>query len=86
MRRMSKRVEVEVVIPFGNHSSLKAITKALNTNEVDPPTHKSQLRITARQKSLILHVQADELPSLRAVLNSNLRSVLAWKRIVEALE
>jgi tRNA threonylcarbamoyladenosine modification (KEOPS) complex Pcc1 subunit len=54
-------------------------------DEKNWPTPKAATRIMIRKKSLTLIVQTNDISSLRAVLNTNLRLLLTWKRIVGSL-
>ncbi len=72
-------------MPFRSLSSLKAIKTAMVVDEKNWPTQKAATRIMTRKKTLTLNVQTDNISFLRAVLNTNLRLLLTWRRIVDAL-
>ena len=54
-------------------------------DQKNPPNKKALVKTTVRKKGLIIHIRADDIPSLRATLNSNLRILLAWKRIAKGI-
>jgi tRNA threonylcarbamoyladenosine modification (KEOPS) complex Pcc1 subunit len=85
MRRSGKAIEADLTIPFSSSSSLEAIRRAMIVDDKNPPNTKALVKVRVRGRTLVLHVQADDIPSLRAALNSNLRLVLAWRRIVSAI-
>jgi len=81
----TRGIRAEIVVPFKSRMSLQAIREAMIVDERKPPTSKVSVRTTTRGRELVLQIQADDIPSLRAALNSNLRLVLTWMRIVGAL-
>ncbi len=86
MRRSEKTIEADIAISFKSSSSLDAICRAMIVNEKNPPNAKALVKVGKQGRKLVLRIQADDIPSLRAVLNSNLRTVSAWKRIASDLD
>ncbi|MGQ9542854.1 MAG: KEOPS complex subunit Pcc1 [Candidatus Bathyarchaeia archaeon] len=80
------KVEARIMVPFISYSSLKAIWRAIATDEKDQPTPRASFKTKIEKRTLRLIIKTDDISSLRATLNSNIRIVLAWMRIVEALK
>ena len=55
-------------------------------DQKNPPNKKALIKTTVQKKELIIHISADDIPSLRATLNSNLRILLAWIRIAKGIK
>ncbi len=82
---MDKPLNADIVIPFDSTDSLQAIHKAIVVDQKNPPNRKALVRTAVRKRELIIHISADDIPSLRATLNSNLRILLAWNRIADGI-
>ena len=85
MRHLSNKVKAEVVIPFSSLSSIRAIRKALAVDEKHPPNANASVKFAIQKRKLLLYIQAKDISTLRAVLNSHLRLLLAWRRITDFL-
>jgi len=86
LRATDRAIRAEVVVPFKSRRSLQAIKKAMIVDERKPLTSRASVRTSTRGRELVLRIQADDISSLRAALNSNLRLVLTWMRTVDALD
>ena len=86
LNRISKPLTADIVIPFDSNDSLQAIHKAIMVDQKNPPNKKALVKAIVRKQELIVHISADDIPSLRATLNSNLRILLAWKRIAKGIK
>lgn len=86
LNRIDKPLKADIVIPFDSTTSLQAIHKAIVVDQKHPPNRKALVRTTVQKLELIIHISADDIPSLRATLNSNLRILLAWKRIADGIK
>lgn len=86
LNRIDKPLNANIVIPFDSTNSLVAIHKAIMVDQKNPPNKKAFVRTTVRKRELIIHISADDMPSLRATLNSNLRILLAWNRIANRIK
>jgi len=85
MEGRNRALKAEVVIPFKSYRSLKAIWKAMVTDEENQPTPRASVKVKTHKRRLVFQIQADDISSLRATLNSNLRVLLAWRRIADSL-
>ena len=79
LNRIEKPLKADIVIPFDSTKSLQAIHQAIVVDQKHQPNKKALVRT-------IIHISADDIPSLRATLNSNLRVLLAWKNIAEGIK
>ena len=86
MNRIDKPLKADIIIPFESTTSLQAICKAIIVDQKHPPNRKALVRTTVKKRELIIQINADDIPSLRATLNSNLRILLAWKRIADGIK
>ena len=86
LKRIDKPLKADIVIPFNSTTSLQAIHKAIVVDQKYPPNRKALVRTTVQKRELIIHISADDIPSMRATLNSNLRILLAWKRIADGIK
>lgn len=86
LNRIEKPLKADIVIPFDSTTSLQAIHKAIVVDQKHQPNKKTLVRTTVQKRELIIHIKADDIPSLRATLNSNLRILLAWKRIADGIK
>ncbi|MBS7622520.1 hypothetical protein KEJ39_02435 [Candidatus Bathyarchaeota archaeon] len=86
MREAGRAVRADVVVPFRSRASLLAIKAAMIVDEREPPTSRVSVKTMLRGMRLVLRISADDISSLRAALNSNLRLVLTWIRIAAALD
>jgi|GEM_PF-1151014 len=86
LNRIEKTYKADIVIPFDSAKSLQAIQKAIVVDQKHQPNKKASVRTKVQKRELIIHISADDIPSLRATLNSNLRVLLAWKRIAEVIK
>jgi tRNA threonylcarbamoyladenosine modification (KEOPS) complex Pcc1 subunit len=79
-------LKADIVIPFDSVTSLEAIYKAIVVDQKNPPNRKALIRTSVEKRKLIIRISADDIPSMRATLNSNLRILLAWKRIADGIK
>ncbi|WP_455280301.1 KEOPS complex subunit Pcc1 [[Eubacterium] cellulosolvens] len=79
-------MKADIVIPFDSARSLQAIYKAIVVDQKNPPNRKALVKTAVDKQKLIINISADDIPSLRATLNSNLRNVLTWKRIANGIK
>ena len=79
-------MKADIVIPFDSATSLQAIYKAIVVDQKNQPNRKALVRTAVEKQKLIINISADDVPSLRATLNSNLRNVLTWKRIANGIK
>jgi len=86
LNRIEKPLKADIVIPFDSTTGLQAIHKAIVVDQKHQPNKKALVRTMAQKRELIIHIRADDIPSLRATLNSNLRILLAWKRIADGIK
>ncbi len=86
LNRIEKPLKADIVIPFDSTTSLQAIHKAIVVDQKHQPNKKALVRTTVQKRELIIHIRADDIPSLRATLNSNLRILLVWKRIADGIK
>ncbi|MEM4251520.1 MAG: KEOPS complex subunit Pcc1, partial [Candidatus Bathyarchaeia archaeon] len=78
VRDAERAIRAEVEVPFRSRSGLRAIKAAMIVDEREPPTSRVSVRTLTRGRRLVLQISADDISSLRAALNSNLRLVLTW--------
>jgi len=82
----TRPIRAEIVVPFKSRASLQAVQKAMIVDERKPLTSRASVRTSTRGRELVLRIQTDDISSLRAALNSNLRLVLTWMRTADALD
>ena len=79
------RAEAEVSIDFPNESDAEAIARALIPEIIAPRTSRAYIRVTRQGKVTNIRFYAKDLVALRAMVNSFLRFVAAWRKLSEAL-
>jgi tRNA threonylcarbamoyladenosine modification (KEOPS) complex Pcc1 subunit len=86
LNRIEKPLKADIVIPFDSTKSLQAIHQAIVVDQKHQPNKKALVSTKVQKRELKIHISADDIPSLRATLNSNLRVLLAWKNIAEGIK
>jgi tRNA threonylcarbamoyladenosine modification (KEOPS) complex Pcc1 subunit len=86
LNRIEKPLKADIVISFDSAKSLQAIHKAIAVDQKHQPNKKASVTTKIQKRELKIHISADDIPSMRATLNSNLRVLLAWKKITEEIK
>jgi len=79
------KAEAEVSIDFRTESDAKAVARALLPEIAAPRTSRAHIRVTRHGKVTKIVFHARDLIALRAMVNSFLRFVAAWRKLSVAL-
>lgn len=84
-RRGRWMATAQVQIPLGSSRDALAISRALVPEAKSRWNPRAKVAVSRRNRTLLLRVVARDTAALRALLNSYLRFVAAWKRVATAI-
>ncbi len=84
MRRAA--AEAEVSVPLRTKSDAEALRRALSPETRALKKSRASVHVTRHARLLTLRFLATDLVALRAMFNSFLRLVAAWRRVSVALD
>lgn len=83
---MDCKSSAKIQIRFKTEKQAESIFKALKPESKKSPAARSKVEILKRKRDILLIVRAKDIVALRAALNSHLRFLKAWKKIINIIE
>lgn len=83
---MDWKSSAKIKIRFETEKQVESIFKALEPESKKSPTTRSKVEIMKKKRDILLIVRAKDIVALRAALNSHLRFLKAWKKIIKIIE
>ena len=81
------KASTEITLHFRSKKLLEMVLKALKPEtKMHPFTRRSKVKVTSKQKSLILNFEAEDTSALRASINSYLRWIMVINDSFRAIE
>jgi len=81
------KASTEITLHFPSKKRLEMVLKALKPEtKMHPSTRRSKVKVTSKQKSLILNFEAEDTSALRASINSYLRWIMLINDSLLAIE
>ena len=83
---MSWESLAEIQVRFDTEKQAEAIFRALKPEAKKSPTPRSKVEVSMDGKDLYLKIRAKDMIALRAVFNSHMRFLKAWKEVIHIIE
>ena len=76
----------KIQIRFKTEKQAESIFKALKPESKKSTATRSEVEILKRKKDILLIIRAKDTVALRAALNTHLRFLKAWKKVIKIIE
>lgn len=83
---MDWKSSAKIQIRFETEKQVESIFNALKPESRKSPSTRSQVEILKRKKDILLIIKAKDTVALRAALNTHLRFLKAWKKVIKIIE